>query len=289
MKPTDSRTASRKEALVSRKKRLRLLLVAVVAAPVFAGGTMAMDVFVTQARAVDARSAATGTLAFNADLDVRYPAADCDADTPSGIECFARTGRGIIRGLGTVEVTYAYKVEAAPAGCVGDEVRVLPATARLSVPGKGEIDVSLGGSGCTPRESQLRAEEAFTITGGSGRYAGATGGGAYVDVSFGPPSYRGKDSWRGTLVVPGLEFDVTAPVLIGARNRTLRIARGRKRIRVSYSVTARDDVDGALSATCRPRSGSWFRVGRTTVYCSAIDTSGNEKAVSFAVKVKRAR
>jgi len=251
---------------------------------------MAVDAKVAQAPGVDASAAATGTLAFNANLDVRYPATDCDAATPSGVECFARAGRGVIRGLGTVEEEYLYKVEGSPAGCGIDEVRVLPATARLSVPGKGAIDVSLGGSGCTRRgNAPLRAEEAFTITGGSGRYAGASGGGVYVDVSLGPPSYRGRDTWRGTLVVPGLDFDVTPPVLTGARNRTLRIARGRTRVRVAYSVTARDDVDGALSATCRPRSRSWFRVGRTTVPCSAIDTSGNEKTVRFVVTVKRAR
>jgi hypothetical protein len=276
--------------LVSRRDRFGLLLLALVAVPAVAGGAMATDAFVTQARGMDASAAATGTLAFNTDLDVRYPEIDCDAGTPSGVDCFARAGRGVIRGLGPVDEAYLYKVDGAPAGCAIDEVRVLPATARLSVQGKGAIDVSLGGSGCTRRgNAPLRAEEAFTITGGSGRYAGASGGGVYVDVSLGPPSFRGRDTWRGTLIVSGLEFDLTPPVLTGARNRTLRIARGRKRVRVAYSVTARDDVDGALSATCRPRSKSWFRVGRTRVLCSAIDTSGNEKTVSFVVTVRRAR
>lgn len=242
------------------------------------------------ARGADASAADTGTLTFNTQIDVRYPSASCAAGTPFGVECFDRTGTGVIRGLGRVNESMTYQVESVPAGCNSDDVRVLPTTARFSVPGKGEIELSIGGSACVPRGlGPLRAEADFTITGGSGRYVGASGQGRYIDLSNGPPSFRGRDTWTGTLVVPGVDFDLTPPVLRGLRSRTVRTRRGLRRVRVAYSVVAQDDVDGALPVTCRPRSGSWFKVGRTHVRCSAIDTSGNESAATFAVTVKRTR
>jgi HYR domain len=62
-----------------------------------------------------------------------------------------------------------------------------------------------------------------------------------------------------------------------------------KRVRVGYTVTAQDDVEGALPVTCQPKSRSWFKVGRTQVRCSATDTSANESKVGFVITVKRRR
>jgi HYR domain len=233
----------------------------------------------------------TGTLTFEAELTVRYPPTACPAGTPNSVECFARTGNGTIRGLGTVKESYPYVVEDLPPGCAADQVRVPPATVRLSVAGKGEIELRLGGSGCLTRvpPDPVRGEETFTVTGGSGRYAGASGGGTITHESNGPPSWRGRDTWTGTLVVPGLDFDLTAPTLAGARDRTVRASRGTKRVRVVYAVSSQDDTDGAVHVACRPTSGSWFSVGRTRVRCSATDTSGNESTASFIVTVQRAR
>jgi len=230
-----------------------------------------------------------GMLSFAAELDVTYPSVNCAAGTPTSIECFARTGTGMIRGLGTVTESFAYSVDPSPAGCDRDMIRVLPTTARLSVAGKGELELRIDGSGCVPRvpPQPVRAEANFTITGGSGIYAGATGAGRYGDLSYGPPAWRGRDTWTGTLVAPTLNFDLTPPQVTGATSRTASAPRNRKRVRVSYAVTARDDVDGARPVTCRPSSGSWFVLGRTRVQCSASDTSGNESTATFSITVKR--
>jgi len=107
--------------------------------------------------------------------------------------------------------------------------------------------------------------------------------------SFGPPRFSGVDSWRGTLVVPGLRFDLTAPTMEGAANKRIRAPRRAKRVRVVYTVTARDDVGGVLPMTCSPRSGARFAVGRTRVQCSAADTSGNQARATFSITVKRRR
>jgi hypothetical protein len=90
----------------------------------------------------------------------------------------------------------------------------------------------------------------------------------------------------GTLVVPGLEFDVTPPTLSGAASKTVRAPKGAKRVRVTYNVTARDTVDSAVPVTCLPRSGSRFSLGRTTVKCEAMDKSANTARARFVVTVR---
>ena len=93
----------------------------------------------------------------------------------------------------------------------------------------------------------------------------------------------------GTLTVPGLEFDLTPPTLTGAVNKTVRARKGAKRARATFKVTANDQVDGTRPVTCKPKSGSQFRVGRTTVRCSAVDSSANTGTSTFRVLVKRRR
>jgi hypothetical protein len=278
------------EHSMSTTGRVRLLFLASV--PVLTVTGM-IAVVGTLATAAQGDSVAPGTLPLRAEVRIDYPSAPCPAGTPRLFECFARTGDAIVPGLGTVEESYAYVLENAPAGCTAppgaDSVRLPPTTARLTVPGKGEIAVSTSGTGCLSRSGTLTASEPFTITGGSGVYAGASGGGTVTTVSFGPPAFTGVDTWTGTLVVPGLQFDLTAPTINGALDKTVRVPRRAKRVRVVYTVTAQDDVDGAVPVTCRPTSGSRLKIGRTRVGCAATDTSGNESTATFVVTVKRTR
>ena len=104
-----------------------------------------------------------------------------------------------------------------------------------------------------------------------------------------PSGSSGTDTWTGTLNVPGLEFDLTPPMLNGAVNKTVRARRGSKRARVTYRVTASDAVDGSVPVSCQPRSGSRFKIGRTFVTCSATDTSANATEGRFRVTVKHRR
>jgi len=126
------------------------------------------------------------------------------------------------------------------------------------------------------------------VTGGSGIYAGASGNGNVTTQSFGPPRFSGVVSWSGTLVAD-LRFDLTALTIEGAANKRIRAPHRAKRVRVVYTVTARDDADGVLPMTCSPRSGARFALGRTRVQCSAADTSGNQATATFSVTVKRRR
>lgn len=55
---------------------------------------------------------------------------------------------------------------------------------------------------------------------------------------------------------------------------------------VTYAATATDLVDGSVTPTCTPSSGSTFQIGTTTVSCSAIDAHGNKAIGSFIVTVQ---
>jgi hypothetical protein len=54
---------------------------------------------------------------------------------------------------------------------------------------------------------------------------------------------------------------------------------------VNFTATASDLVDGSVSVSCSPDSGT-FALGTTTVNCSATDKAGNESTGSFSVKVQ---
>lgn len=54
---------------------------------------------------------------------------------------------------------------------------------------------------------------------------------------------------------------------------------------VTYAATASDLVDGSVTVTCTPPSGSTFAIGTTTVNCSASDSRDNTATGSFQVQV----
>ena len=89
--------------------------------------------------------------------------------------------------------------------------------------------------------------------------------------------------------MPGFEFDTTPPTLTGAMNKTVRARKRAKIARVTFRVTAQDDRDGARPVSCVPRSASRFRIGKTRVQCSAVDTSGNSATARFTVTVRATR
>ena len=226
---------------------------------------------------------ATGSLTFEAALRMTSRLGECPPGSPPDADvCAARTGSGDVRGLGGVSEAYTFFVQE------GDCDRVFETTVRLEVPGKGELQLAVERYRGECISSALNLSRAFTITGGSGIYAGASGGGT-VSQRASPTASgsAGKDTWTGTLNVPGLEFDVTPPTLRGAVNKEVRARRGSKRVRVTYRVAASDAVDGSVPVSCRPRSGSRFKIGRTVVKCSATDTSANAKVGRFMVTVKR--
>jgi hypothetical protein len=80
--------------------------------------------------------------------------------------------------------------------------------------------------------------------------------------------------------------DTTAPALSLPGNIT-RDATGPAGAVVTYGTSALDLVDGAVSVTCTPASGSTFPLGVTTVQCSSADSRSNTSHGSFTITVVR--
>lgn len=75
-------------------------------------------------------------------------------------------------------------------------------------------------------------------------------------------------------VVPG-DITVTATMPSGAM--------------VTWTASASDIVDGSITPSCTPASGSTFGHGTTPVTCSATDNADNTDSASFSVTVENAR
>lgn len=233
---------------------------------------------------------AAGTLDMNGTLKLKSFSGDC----PSGVSastCADRTSAGLFAGLGQVAGTYTFLLDTGPPSCAVGLSRARAYPVRFVVASKGEIRFQLAaGAECVNEDGDFAARsqaQTFSVTGGTGIYAGASGTGT-VKRSLGSTPYGsfGSETWTGTLTVPGLDFDVTRPTLAGATNKTVRARKGAKSAPVAFRVTAQDDRDGTLPVACSPRSGSRFRIGRTRVTCSSIDGSANTAKASFTVTVR---
>lgn len=123
----------------------------------------------------------------------------------------------------------------------------------------GDLPVS-----CTPASGSTFALGTTTVTCTATDAAGNEGSATFtIEV---------QDRTKPTVTVPA---DITAEAT-AASGAT-----------VTYmGVTASDDVDGPLSATCSKASGTEFPMGTTTVTCSARDKAGNIGDNTFTVTVE---
>jgi len=231
----------------------------------------------------------------------------CPAWAAPGASCFPVTTHGAVPGLGTVRESYVNVVENPDTTCELWSSRPV-----LRIPGKGTIDLSvqtpLGGCVDETASGPVFARLVFTVTGGQGLYANGSGSGGFAtclipdgyEVDFYCPSGTTKpqdrgpdipfsDTLTGSLIAPNTTFDTTPPTIRGAVAKTVRAAIGKRRVRVRFTVTARDNVDGTVAAHCKPHSGSRFKLGRTKVVCSATDSSANKATARFTVTVRKHR
>lgn len=228
-----------------------------------------------------APSRTTGELRLNAFFNLGWKFGDfCPSGTPAGLDCVRFLGDATVPGLGRTSVTYVKTVDFGLAECPVIQFR----TAVITVAGKGEIRLAVPRIVCGQTAPASVGPFEVTVAGGSGVYADASG-----TLQFSSIVSRGekaRDTWVGVLNVPGVDFDVTAPLLAGGISKSVRAAAGAKRIRVRYTVTGRDARDGVVPVTCTPRSGSLFKLGRTVVTCSATDSSGNTGRARFTITVR---
>jgi len=87
--------------------------------------------------------------------------------------------------------------------------------------------------------------------------------------------------------VPGTQFvDSVPPTINISTVPIIAEASGPLGSIVNFNVSATDGMSGNISLQCIPPSGSIFRIGDTTVVCTAIDRAGNENKESFNVIVQ---
>jgi hypothetical protein len=234
-------------------------------------GARVASVVVLAALAAIVAAAPTGSQPSSSQLDLHASvsfvadrAAGCPPGSPVQLSCPAVAGEGAVPGLGVVKETFTEALHQGPPLCSENNVTSLGFPARWVVANKGEIDFALAPS---PECWTFPPSVAFTVTGGTGIYAGASGSGTFSEVARlgNDGKWRGIHTWTGPLSVPGLDFDLSAPTITGASNKVVRVKRPARRARVSYAVTSSDTVDGTAPVTCTPRSGSVFRIGRTSV------------------------
>lgn len=82
-----------------------------------------------------------------------------------------------------------------------------------------------------------------------------------------------------------IQRDVTPPTLTVPGNLTAE-ATSSSGAAVTFTATATDTVNGAITPTCAPALGSTFPLGATTVNCTATDQAGNSANGSFTVTVR---
>ncbi len=121
----------------------------------------------------------------------------------------------------------------------------------------------------------------------SGGFANVASGGRVVSadgihsfsVHYGPDSPFGSDR----IVLSGFS-DNLAPVLTLPSNITQE-ATGPASTPVTFVVSANDAIQGPVTATATPASGSGFVLGATTVNVTASDVGGNTANNSFTVTI----
>ncbi len=210
-----------------------------------------------------------------------YGPIECPPATPADVACYSERAQGPAPGLGAATQTFTL-FYTSPGSTNNDCGLWNSPDVTLTIAGKGTITATAANE-CqrTPSPNETMH---FTVTGGSGLYAGATGSGTIEKHGVGDAG-SGTYYWSGTITVPGLDFDTVPPIIGGVNSRTIRIAPRARRVRVSYSPTAQDAVDGPVPVVCKPRSGSFFELGPTRVSCSASDTSANTSRRAFTVTI----
>ena len=243
-----------------------------------------ISTFVAGLALAAAAPASAETLPFDRVLPGTFRTAACETGSLELARCFIVEIAGRVPGLGhTVVRERVFQSGDLDLDLCEPQVRY-----GTIVASRGTVDYVATGIDC-PASRELnggyRAVIArWTATGGTGIFAGVTGSG---QESVRPEGQRVFIHLHGTLDVPGARFDLEPPVFRSRpRAQTMR-SRTPAVVRYSQPVAV-DAVDGAVSVSCSPRSGTRFAVGRTTVTCEAVDASGNTATARFVVLVRRA-
>jgi hypothetical protein len=229
-------------------------------------------------------TAATGasSLRFQASFQIRERAEPCPPEYPAqSTTCYSLTSSATVRGLGPVTVTQRNIIDNAG----GWRLR---ASGTFAVRGLGEISYAGDNSGHPGRNTFD-----FTFSGGTGRLAGATGGGTVTNsLTQSPVAF-----WEASLVAD-LTFDLAPPSLTLTKVTASRSG-SQLRVRIGYRVTDASPPVALRAVVGRAaRSSNALRSGaitllvparpagtRITGRLTATDAVGNVATRSFQTVV----
>jgi len=98
-------------------------------------------------------------------------------------------------------------------------------------------------------------EASYTVSGGSGDFAGASGGGRILVVDKANPNQAHfRQQWSGTVTAPAIQFDTTPPQLSVGKPVVKRTGARRYRLRIPFH--AGDDAGGPVAYEFVLRGGS---------------------------------
>jgi uncharacterized repeat protein (TIGR03803 family) len=152
----------------------------------------------------------------------------------------------------------------------------------LSVPGNITVEATSGAGAVVTYTATASDAIDGTVAVSCAPAPGATFAVGTTTVTCAASDSRGNTGTGGFTVTV---LDTTAPTLSLPANMTVESALGAP-VAVSFSATATDVVDGAVTVSCMPTSGSLFPLGSTSVSCSATDSHGNTASGSFTVTVQ---
>lgn len=261
-------------------------------------GLAVVQCLVLAASAAGAGTRAVDALSLHGVFTLSISGVSCPSGSAQGAVCYGVQGRATIRGLGRVTEQHTIMIVGSVDG-PGTHCAIMSfSPAVFAVAGKGAIDSSMAvAAGCNGIPT------GFTVTGGTGDFAGVSGSGTFVpsivqaehwaDPDDSDPdtddilggAWR-WDTWTGSLNAPAYSFDLTPPVLKGAVSKTVLAAKRARHVRVRFKVQASDAIDGRVPVTCKPRSGDLFPIGRTHVKCTASDSSANTATARFTITIK---
>jgi hypothetical protein len=112
--------------------------------------------------------------------------------------------------------------------------------------------------------------------------SGSTFGLGTTTVNCTAVDYSGNDD-EGSFTVTVVD---TIPPTVTVPADITEEATGPSGAVVTFTASATDIVDGAVTTTCVPASGSTFPLGTTTVTCTATDAAGNPGSDTFDVTVE---
>jgi hypothetical protein len=235
---------------IKRRGRLGLILGIIVAAVAFAAVAYASDVAVAVVDVTIPSNSVTLASGGSAPITINMSVSGAQAGTAT-FEVYRNwtLSGGVFAGSNPQEFT------------VGPRAGGDPATTFST---SGTVTVA---SGQSPGTFTL-AHQAFDITNSNATGAKLAAGAA--------------SNYQVTVTAP---TDTTAPVVSVPADITAEATSAAGAV-VSYTASATDIVDGAITPTCAPASGSTFALGTTPVSCSATDNAGNTGNAGFNVTVQ---